>query len=219
MAPVSKTVCFAWLAAMAWTLDAPADEGKTSEQIKKTVRGAARAVTEAGEEVSEELQGKPEDDDGELVEGMRTNTGRGYGPAGCGLGSIIFVPDSGFTQVFAATTNGLFGTQTFGITSGTSNCDEPAAGAEGARAFVETNRVALAKDIARGQGETIAALTRLGGCAEASRVGMSLQQRFTRIFPDAARSDRDVSRAVIDVLRADASLQCAALMTVGNRSS
>ena len=46
----------------------------------------------------------------------------GYGPAGCGLGSMIFEPDSGFTQVFAATTNGTSGNQTFGITSGTSNC-------------------------------------------------------------------------------------------------
>lgn len=211
MAHVSKSVCCAWLTIMAWTVGAPAEEGKTSEQIKKTVRGAARAVTDAGEEVSEEIQGKPEDDDGELVEGMRTNTGRGYGPAGCGLGSIIFVPDSGFTQVFAATTNGSFGTQTFGITSGTSNCDEPARGAEGARAFVETNRVALAKDMARGQGETIAALTRLGGCAQAARVGIRLQQQFVHIFPDAARSDREVSRAVIDVLRSDASLQCSAL--------
>lgn len=211
MAHVSKIVCCAWLAIMTCALGARAEEDKTSERVKKTVRGAARAVTDAGEEVSEEIQGKPEDDDGELVEGMRTNTGRGYGPAGCGLGSIIFVPDSGFTQVFAATTNGSFGTQTFGITSGTSNCDEPAKGAEGARAFVETNRVALAKDIARGQGETITALTQLGGCAEAARVGMSLQQRFTHIFPDAARSDRDVSRAVVDVLRSDASLQCSAL--------
>jgi hypothetical protein len=211
MAHVSKIICCGWLAAMALTLGASAEEGKTSEQIKKTVRGAARAVTDAGEEVSEEIQGKPEDDDGELVEGMRTNTGRGYGPAGCGLGSILFVPDSGFTQVFAATTNGSFGTQTFGITSGTSNCDEPEAGAEGARAFVETNRAALAKDIARGRGETITALTRLGGCAEASHVGTSLQQRFAQIFPSAARSDREVSRAVIDLLRSEASLHCAAL--------
>ena len=27
---------------------------------------------------------------------------RGYGPAGCGLGSLIFEPNSGFTQIFAA---------------------------------------------------------------------------------------------------------------------
>jgi len=46
-----------------------------------------------------------------------------YGMAGCGLGSIAFGNDQTmFKQVLAATTNGTFGTQTFGITSGTSNC-------------------------------------------------------------------------------------------------
>src|SRR5262245_36738363 len=89
---------------------------------------------------------------------------RAYGPAGCGLGSLIFEPNSGFTQVFAATTNGTFGTQTFGITSGTSNCAGGGGGSASAKAFVETNRVALAKDIARGQGETIDSLSRLAGC-------------------------------------------------------
>src|SRR6186713_935077 len=59
----------------------------------------------------------------------------GYGPAGCGLGSMIFEPDSGFTQVFAATTNGTSGNQTFGITSGTSNCDPGAAKTASAKAF------------------------------------------------------------------------------------
>src|SRR4051794_17383876 len=84
-----------------------------------------------------------------------------YGSAGCGLGSLIFEPSSGFTQVFAATTNGTFGTQTFGISSGTSNCAGGGGGSASARAFVETNRVALVKDIARGSGETIDGLSKL----------------------------------------------------------
>ena len=45
----------------------------------------------------------------------------GYKSAGCGLGSMI-IKDDGFVQVFAATTNATSGSQTFGITSGTSNC-------------------------------------------------------------------------------------------------
>ncbi len=47
-----------------------------------------------------------------------------YGTAGCGLGSMAFGNQKGAIQILAATTNGLFGTQTFGITSGTSNCGE-----------------------------------------------------------------------------------------------
>lgn len=134
-----------------------------------------------------------------------------YGPAGCGLGSLIFEPNSGFTQVFAATTNGSFGTQTFGITSGTSNCAGGAGGSASAKAFVETNRVALAKDIARGRGETIDGLSKLAGCRAADAVGSSLQRRFDQIFTDASASDGQVSESVLEALRADASLACGAL--------
>jgi hypothetical protein len=141
---------------------------------------------------------------------------RGYGPAGCGLGSLIFEPNSGFTQIFAATTNGTFGSQTFGITSGTSNCAGGSRGSASARAFVETNRVALAKDVARGQGETIDSLSRLAGCRASGAVGSSLQRRFDQIFTDGSVSngsvsDREVSENVIEALRSDAALACGAL--------
>jgi DUF3015 family protein len=134
-----------------------------------------------------------------------------YGPAGCGLGSLIFEPNSGFTQVFAATTNGTFGTTTFGITSGTSNCAGGTGGSASTRAFVETNRVALAKDIARGSGETIEGLSKLAGCREASAVGSSLQRRFDQIFTGAAVSDSQVGESVVQALRTDSSLACSAL--------
>jgi hypothetical protein len=136
---------------------------------------------------------------------------KAYGPAGCGLGSLIFDADSGFTQIFAATTNGTLGNQTFGITSGTSNCADSSGGSASAKAFVETNRVALAKDIARGQGETIDSLTVLAGCRASSAVGSSLQRRFDQIFSDVAASDSAVGDSVIAALRADASLACSAL--------
>jgi hypothetical protein len=132
----------------------------------------------------------------------------GYGPAGCGLGSLIFEPNSGFTQVLAATTNGFSGNQTFGITSGTSNCAGTAGGTAGAKAFVETNRVALAKDIARGQGETIVSLSKLAGCQNAQAVGVSLQRSFQQIFPDASVSDQQVSQSVVEALTKDAALMC-----------
>ena len=67
-----------------------------------------------------------------------------YGDAGCGLGSILFGAKPGFVQVFAATTNGTFGSQTFGITTGTSNCGGGGGGTPTARNYVETNREAAA---------------------------------------------------------------------------
>jgi cell pole-organizing protein PopZ len=131
-----------------------------------------------------------------------------YGSAGCGLGSILFGPGKGITQIFAATTNGTSATQTFGITSGTSNCDASAPSPKTAKVYVQTNRTALAKEIARGKGETISGLAELSGCRDSVAVGSSLQRQFKAIFPSAQVSDEQVSETVVDVLKSDASLAC-----------
>ncbi|MDQ3337505.1 MAG: DUF3015 domain-containing protein [Myxococcota bacterium] len=138
--------------------------------------------------------------------------GARYGAAGCGLGSILFGAKPGFMQVFAATTNGTGG-QTFAITSGTSNCDSSAANEAGiARAFVEANREAFAKDVSRGSGETIQTLASLSGCKDNVAVGVSLQKNFKRIFPSAAASNTDISAAAVDSLKQDKGLACAKLI-------
>lgn len=142
---------------------------------------------------------------------------RPYGPAGCGLGSVILGNNPGFVQVFAATTNDTFGTQTFGITSGTSNCINPTPGMASARSFSETNRAAMSKDIARGRGETIATLTTLGGCKDPAAVGASLQKNFRRVVPSAEVSDRAFGSNVVEVLASDASLTCKKLASVAKR--
>jgi len=90
-------------------------------------------------------------------------TGQGYGTAGCGLGSIVFGETPGLVQLFASTTNDFSGTQTFGITSGTSNCGASAKQAR-ANQFIEVNKVALDNDLARGTGESISALQQVMGC-------------------------------------------------------
>ena len=42
---------------------------------------------------------------------------------GCGLGTMVFAGQSGpIFKVLGATTNGTFGNQTFGITTGTQGC-------------------------------------------------------------------------------------------------
>ena len=134
-----------------------------------------------------------------------------YGTAGCGLGSMVFGNDKGMIQVLAATTNGTFGTQTFGITTGTSNCEDTGGGEASAKAFVETNREAFAKDVARGNGETISTLSTLAGCQDATAVGATLQSNFSQIFPDATVGDTAVSASVVDTLKAHPELSCAQL--------
>ncbi|MBZ0271435.1 DUF3015 domain-containing protein [bacterium] len=132
----------------------------------------------------------------------------GYAQAGCGLGSLLFGSDPGkFKQVIAATTNATFGTQTFGITTGTSNCQSPTPGRAAARSFIESNREALAKDISRGAGETIASLSTIAGCGSSATVGATLQGDFTEIFPNESVSDAAVADAIIERLSGE-TLSC-----------
>ena len=120
-----------------------------------------------------------------------------YGSAGCGLGSMIFEGDqTWWKQVLAATTNGT-GVQTIGITLGTSNCDSPAPLKVGqAEAYVEANKVALANDIARGNGETIVGLSKVYGCANTMEFGRALKSNYTAIFPSAAANSKEITHQI-----------------------
>lgn len=134
-----------------------------------------------------------------------------YGTAGCGLGSILLGDKKGIIQIFAATTNGTFATQTFGITSGTSNCDDGGTNIQNAKTFVEANREALAKDIARGNGESLAALSTIGGCGDTRNVGASLQKNFSSIFTSADATNAAIADRVVTSMKSDSSLSCARL--------
>jgi len=131
----------------------------------------------------------------------------GYGAAGCGLGSMIFNRQPGMIQVLAATTNGTFASQTFGITTGTSNCGASMI-SQGTKNFVEANREALAKDMSRGQGETIGALTWMAGCTDSHAVGAVLQQRYSTIISSEKASSQEIADKLVETLKADKSLGC-----------
>lgn len=133
---------------------------------------------------------------------------RDYGDAGCGLGSMLFHKDS---QVLAATTNGTSANQIFGISSGTSNCvDEGTVRAEmKVKMFIEANKLALAKDISRGQGESLATLTKLLDCSGAA-AGPALQKNYGTIFPNSSVSPESVGESIRATLRKNA-VQCSYL--------
>ncbi|MGC9044785.1 MAG: DUF3015 family protein [Myxococcota bacterium] len=107
-----------------------------------------------------------------------------YGMAGCGLGSMI-IKDDGFVQVFAATTNGTSGSQTFGITTGTSNCTKDGAvkSEREKEAFVESAMAELTKDISKGEGEYLTTLASLYGCdrSATSKFSITLKANFEEI--------------------------------------
>lgn len=108
---------------------------------------------------------------------------------GCGLGTVLWenkADNSMLFQAFQATTNATFGNQTFGISSGTLNCDQPSKFAQDEKLihFVHANMDNLAKDIAMGKGETLDTFAEMLGVAPGENAGFNqkLQANFAKIF-------------------------------------
>jgi hypothetical protein len=116
---------------------------------------------------------------------------------GCGLGTLLFEGKDGLLQqILAATTNGFLGTQTFGISSGTLECNQPSgfASNEKLNNFVASNMDNLAKDAAMGHGEYVNTLAELMDVPGSERVEFSqmLQENFSNIFTDGSVSHVEV---------------------------
>lgn len=122
-----------------------------------------------------------------------------FGMAGCGFGSQVMGADG--NQVFASTTNGTSLNQTFGITSGTSNCLEPskAAALSAQQHFMADNYSTLSKEMAQGDGEALRAFSNTFGCAKDvySHFAAQMQNSFARIFSAPG------SLAALDVVQAE----------------
>ena len=140
--------------------------------------------------------------------------GREYGLAGCGLGSIVIGNKGG--QIWAATTNGTGYSQLFGISSGTSNCVESPTSAKADRMdkYIVVNKVALADDIARGEGETIQGLAQIMNCSQADQLGSKLQSKFSSIFPSHDLEANEITDRIITVVGQDETLATACGVTI-----
>ena len=124
-----------------------------------------------------------------------------YGDAGCGLGLQLMGKDG--NQVLAATTNGTSYTQLFGISSGTSGCTDDGAVAQNKQvpAFIEMNKVALAKEAARGEGETLAGLAQLMGCS-ANTLAPVMKANYNKIFVETNMEPSAIENGVRSVITA-----------------
>lgn len=133
---------------------------------------------------------------------------QGYGMAGCGLGSLLFGNDNTtLMQILAATTNGTFGSQTFGITSGTSNCTSGGvvkAEREQA-AFAEVNFQDLKRNMASGGGEYLMSFSTLLGCEDAAKPVLFklAQDKYEVIVPSEKTGPLDMVVALKAQIRAD----------------
>ena len=130
-----------------------------------------------------------------------------YGMAGCGLGSIIFasgqdadkaINDSRVKQVLAATTNGTFGSQTFGITTGTSNCTSGGVALDDKEQlmFAEANLKQLSRDMAQGSGEYVTAFSSLMGCSVDAGFGSHAQKNYETYFPASGTTPEQLVMSV-----------------------
>jgi hypothetical protein len=114
---------------------------------------------------------------------------------GCGLGSIVIKnQNSSVLQALAATTNGTSGNQTFGISSGTSNCNKPSnfVSNDKLNQFVNENMDELAMDISAGKGETLNTVAALMNVENKEDFASKLQANFSDIYTSEKVSSAEV---------------------------
>jgi hypothetical protein len=102
-----------------------------------------------------------------------------YGMAGCGWGSQVQGKDG--NQILASTTNET-GTQTFAISSGTSNCVTATEQTAMIRNFIEANYASVVTDMAKGQGESLKTLSGFYGCDQ-NVFATEMKANYEKITP------------------------------------
>ena len=121
-----------------------------------------------------------------------------HGPAGCGLGALIFEGKQGLVfNVLAATFNASSGNQTFAMSTGTLGCEDAKKAQVTGPVFIQNNREKLANDISRGQGETLSAYLKLIGEDQAQTA--VLQQNFATLFA-ADRDAQSIHNNIVELI-------------------
>lgn len=132
--------------------------------------------------------------------GSSSTSGIKHGPAGCGLGALMFQGKDGLVfQVLAATFNGSSANQTFAMSSGTLGCEDAQTAKVAAVSFIQDNKFALANDVARGGGESLDAYLSLIGAQNADR--SHLQKNYKAIFSTSASSE-EIHQAILALIQA-----------------
>lgn len=131
-----------------------------------------------------------------------------FAQPGCGVGAMIWKGQSGIApHVLAATTNGTFGNQTFGMTTGTLGCQTNQS-VQSMAMYMESNIDKVARDMSRGSGENLDTLAVLLGVDEADRDSFrkALQDNFATIFPSSDTTSGEAVDAIVALLEKDETL-------------
>ena len=127
---------------------------------------------------------------------------------GCGLGKLAWADFKNqkniLPQIFMATTNGTFGSNTFGISSGTSGCtnDGTVWAQEKVNVFAAINFENLAQEMAQGQGEHLTSLATLMGVpAEHQAEFFALtQEKYTTLVKSGETSPVAMIKALNEAM-------------------
>jgi len=131
-----------------------------------------------------------------------------FAQPGCGVGAMIWKGQSGIApHVLAATTNGTFGNQTFGMTTGTLGCQTNES-VQSMAMYMDSNIDKVARDMSRGNGENLDTLAVLLGVKDADRGAFSqvLQDNFAAIFPSSDTTSGEAVDAIVALLEKNESL-------------
>ncbi|HEY6085228.1 MAG TPA: DUF3015 family protein [Nitrospira sp.] len=124
---------------------------------------------------------------------------------GCGLGKLAWMdygsPKQIAPQVMMATTNATFGSQTFGISSGTSGCSNDGVIMKNKHIDLTSRAFeSLAQEMAQGQGEHLASLAALLGIPEQAQPEFFalVQEKYTLLVG----SDETTAITMLQALQA-----------------
>ncbi|MCB0317197.1 MAG: DUF3015 domain-containing protein [Bdellovibrionales bacterium] len=140
-----------------------------------------------------------------------TSTASAQNVGSCGWGSKLFNGQKGvLPQSLAVTTNGTSGNQTFAITSGTSGCTQDGVVKSSWRtaAFIDSNMNRFAKDVSRGEGESLDTFASLLDVTNADKAefNAALKNEFAKVFPSADANTNDVLAGIKNVLASSQTL-------------
>ncbi len=125
-----------------------------------------------------------------------------YTSAGCGIGSMIFKGKGGKVQlILAATTNGSFGNQTFGISSETLDCTADGVVKNDSKVdvYAAVNFQQLSREMAQGGGEYVDGLASLMGYqtpAQKQVFAQKAQANYEKLFPTSSTTSAEMVAAL-----------------------
>jgi hypothetical protein len=142
---------------------------------------------------------------GVFAVGFSVQAGTVRDNCGCGVGTMALGDQTGLLSHLAATfLNGISGNQTFGISSGTLDCEKASelVSVKEVEVFVADNMDHIVTEAAVGEGAYLSALADLLNVEESARADFyaNLQINFSEIFTGPEVQAGEVTRSIVQLI-------------------